>query len=116
MGGDGPGINIYRSEKYRSMYASLVHKVGLSRVEEELARARKLFQKYDTNRSGYLELDELRPMIRDSYKQLDRSVTPTADDASQYMRLLDASGDSLVSLEEFELHVLKALQKRDLHL
>lgn len=116
MGGDGPGVDIYRSDEYMVIYNDVLTRLGPKRIDEELSRARKLFQKYDTDRSGYLERNELSPIIKDSYRLLGKQVNPTQEEIDEYMRMMDISGDNLVSIEEFELHILKSLQHRKLHL
>lgn len=110
------GIDIYRSEQYMSIYKEMTQRLGQEKVEHELSIARKLFLKYDANRSGYLEQHELIPMIKDTYKLLGKEVSPTQEDIEQYLKMLDLSGDNVVSMEEYEYHILKSLQHRNLHL
>lgn len=116
IGGDGPGVDIYRSPEYMTIYNDLQDRIGSKRLEDELTRARKLFQKYDTDRSGYLERHELSPIIKDSYRLLGKDVNPSQEEIDQYLRMMDVTGDNQVSMEEFELHILKSLLHRNLHL
>jgi Ca2+-binding EF-hand superfamily protein len=114
--GDPTGINIYRSHTHKAIYSLVEQSLGRSRVEGELSRARSLFRKYDRNNSGYLERDEIRQMMIDSYRILRKTFNPTDNDIDQFTRLMDSSGDSLVSLDEYEVYVLRSLQRRQLHL
>lgn len=99
-----------------TIYNDLQDRIGSKRLEDELTRARKLFQKYDTDRSGYLERHELSPIIKDSYRLLGKDVNPSQEEIDQYLRMMDVTGDNQVSMEEFELHILKSLLHRNLHL
>lgn len=112
----GDGYNFYFSGKRNDMYHTMVARFGKQKVDEELARARQLFRKYDTNRSGYLERHEIVPMMKDSYKLLRKNFEPTNEDVEQYMRLIDTSHDNRISLEEYELYILRSLQNRPLHI
>lgn len=55
-------------------------------------------------------------MVADANARLGKTTAPTDHDLVSYLRLMDASHDNRVSLEEYELFVLKALRSRGLRL
>ena len=116
MVSSGQGYNFYRSNLRTNMYIEAEKKFGKKKVEEELSRARALFRKYDENRSGYLERDEILKMMKDSYRVLKKAFNPTDEELDEYLRLLDSKGNNMVSLDEYEVYVLRSLHNRSLHI
>lgn len=85
-------------------------------VEAELLHAKKVFEKYDLNRNGFLEFDEVTPMLKDTYKVMGNNYQPSRSDTLKYIEMMDTDGDERISLEEYEVFVLKALQNRGINL
>ncbi|EGR33387.1 hypothetical protein IMG5_054770 [Ichthyophthirius multifiliis] len=81
-------------------------------VERRLDVARRLFQKYDTDGSGFLSENEVVGLIKDTYAEMGmKNYTPSTDDVKIWLQMSDSNQDGTVSLEEYEDLVIKSLQK-----
>lgn len=98
------------------LYQEMERKFGKKKVEDELSRAKKLFKKYDVNKSGYLERSEITAMMRDSYKAMRKAFNPSEAQIDQFIKMMDTSNNHMISLDEYEVHILRSLQKRNLHI
>lgn len=85
-------------------------------VDAELQHAQKVFEKYDINRDGYLDFDEVTPMLKDTYAVMGNNYQPSSNDTWKYIEMMDTDGDKRISLEEYEVFVLKALANRGINL
>jgi len=85
-------------------------------VERELKHAREIFLKYDTDGSHRLTAVEVKPMMIDTYKAMGQEFNPTDEDVRRYIKMMDTSGDGEVSLEEYEIFVLKSLKSRNIEI
>ena len=85
-------------------------------VDAELLHAKKVFEKYDLNKNGFLEFEEVIPMLRDTYKVMGNQYEPTKTDVTKYIEMMDQDYDGKISQEEYEIFVLKALQNRGINL
>ena len=83
-------------------------------IDKELRHAQTIFQKYDSDRSGQLGPEEIRPMMVDTYKALNANYDPTEEDIKKYIEMIDKDGDGEISLPEYEVFILKALKKRNM--
>lgn len=80
--------------------------------------ARRLFQQFDRDRSGYLTEDEIPGILIETYKEMGQVFNPTKDDVRSWvlplltkMHMSDANRDGRVSLDEFEQLVITSLVK-----
>lgn len=80
-------------------------------VHRQLEQARRIFRKYDTDNSGYIDEMELIPMLEDTYKTLGSERKITKDDVKGYLGMIDVNHDGRISLMEFESIVIKALER-----
>ena len=73
--------------------------------EEEFAReifdATKIFEKYDQDKSGYLEEHEIPFVLQETYKKIGVKKEVRPQDVKTYIATLDSNGDGKISLEEF---------------
>lgn len=78
--------------------------VNERRLDELSARilARKVFQKYDANHSGYMNSMETGQMISDLYSSLNVSHPANREEGLEFMIANDSNRDSSMSLEDFE--------------
>ena len=95
------------SEK-EQLVRKITHTFSKEVVDAELQHAQKVFEKYDINRDGYLDFDEVTPMLRDTYTVMGNNYQPSKSDTQKYIEMMDTDGDSKISLEEYEVFVLKA--------
>ncbi|EAR85171.1 EF-hand pair protein (macronuclear) [Tetrahymena thermophila SB210] len=76
-------------------------------VEMQLDAGRKFFAQFDTDRSGYLEENEIYALIAFTYKDLGIDKKPTADEVQKYIQSADTNNDGRISIQEFEDFVLQ---------
>ena len=88
--------------------------IEADRIESELKHARSIFEKYDVNRDGVLDAEEIRRIMQDTYELLGMKFNPTAADVQKYIEMMDKNSDGNISINEYEIFVLKALKKRQL--
>lgn len=67
-------------------------------IDKELRHAKTIFEKYDTDHSGNLGSDEIRPMMVDTYKALNSNYDPTDKEVKEYIDMIDKDGDGEISL------------------
>ena len=115
-GSGGDAYNFYGMSEKDKLYAEAAQHMTPSEIEKELRHARNIFIKYDTDKSGYLDRHEIKPMMVDTYKVLNSNYSPSQKDIDDYMKMIDDSGDGKISLEEYEIFILKALRKRNIKL
>lgn len=95
---------------------SLIRKHTFEAVEREIKHAHTIFSKYDTNQNGFLEYDEVVPILIDTYKMLKMNFNPSHYDTTKYIEMMDTDRDGRISKDEYELFVLKALKSRGISL
>lgn len=66
-----------------------------------------IFDKYDTDRSGTLEVGEIEKLITDVFKSLGKAKNANQDDVSNFVAAIDRNGDGKIAKEEF-FSVLKS--------
>eukprot|EP01017_Pseudomicrothorax_dubius_P037712 TRINITY_DN5569_c0_g1_i1.p1 TRINITY_DN5569_c0_g1~~TRINITY_DN5569_c0_g1_i1.p1 ORF type:complete len:212 (-),score=54.47 TRINITY_DN5569_c0_g1_i1:80-715(-) len=81
-------------------------------VQARLDQARRIFQRYDRDGSGYIDENEVPQMMIDTYKAMGVNYIPTQADVDSYMRMADTNRDGRISLAEYETLVLRSLQAR----
>ena len=62
--------------------------------------AKKIFKQVETDRSGYIDRDELKAALCLTAKS-EGLPTPTDDHIDQQMKVIDTSGDGKISFDEF---------------
>jgi Ca2+-binding EF-hand superfamily protein len=76
-----------------------------------LEQARRLFEKYDTDRSGYIDPNEMKSLLEDTYRGIGVQKTFLKDDVDAFYRMADMNQDGLISLKEYEDIVIKSLER-----
>ncbi|EWS75953.1 secreted protein acidic and rich in cysteine Ca-binding region protein (macronuclear) [Tetrahymena thermophila SB210] len=67
------------------------------------------FNTVDTDKSGYIDLDELEALMKDMAGQLNIQA-PTKHEVSNAFKEIDADKDKRISLEEFTVMVREILR------
>ena len=67
-----------------------------------LEEARRLFRKYDSDGSGFLEREEIPKILNDTYKGMGLNIVVNKVDVDSYIKWMDENNDGRVSLPEFE--------------
>lgn len=80
-------------------------------AENQLEVARRLFGKFDNDKTGILELNEVKLLMAESYKSMGMEFHPSDADAKEFMAMIDQNKDGKLHLEDYEVYVLKALKE-----
>ena len=87
-------------------------------IEEEFSKeifdATKIFEKYDTDKSGYLEEHEIPTVLKETYLKIGIHKEVNAQEVKTYISAIDANKDGKISREEFIKILVNALQKAKL--
>ena len=91
---------------------------NISRVEKEMSgkpsdeQLRQaidaIFSKYDTDKSGTLEDNEINNLINDAFKSLGRNREVTQQEVKQFITAIDKNGDGKIAKPEL-FEILKQL-------
>ena len=80
-------------------------------VEAKLELARRLFNRVDSDKSGFIEEDEVPKLLRETYKEMGNDkFIPSAEDVKIWMIMADENQDGKVSLPEYETLVIRSLR------
>lgn len=70
-------------------------------LRKDLATAEACFKQYDTNHSGFLEVNEVIKLLNDIFKKLGYEGTVTKAETLAIMKTLDLNHDIRLSMDEF---------------
>ncbi|EGR31710.1 hypothetical protein IMG5_103540 [Ichthyophthirius multifiliis] len=80
-------------------------------VEKKLDVARRLFKRYDSDGSGYLNDNEISGLIKDTFAEMGmNNYTPNTEDVRIWLQMADTNNDGTVSLDEYEELVIRGLK------
>jgi len=72
---------------------------------------RRVFDKYDQDRNGFIDDGELKILMEETYKILGANKVINSSDIQSYLSLVDTNKDGKVSYPEYEDIVVRALAK-----
>jgi Ca2+-binding EF-hand superfamily protein len=83
---------------------------------ELLQQAKNMFDKYDLNKNGIIEFEELKILMTDVSKEIG-IPSPTEEDVERVMQDTDINRDQRISREEFTqlfkiLYVMRTMKKK----
>ncbi|CAK62303.1 unnamed protein product (macronuclear) [Paramecium tetraurelia] len=61
----------------------------------------RVFDKYDKDKSGFIEIDELTSLLNNFAKEI-KSQPPTQNEINYMLRFLDKNNDQKISRTEFQ--------------
>lgn len=112
--------NVYQSGEYskKAGYGTDLKSSGQIKVvrKTQLAQIRAIFDRFDADRSGYIDERELRVLLEETYKILGVQRTITDYDVQTYLNLADTNRDGKVSYPEYETIVVRSLEKNGITL
>ena len=102
-----------RGGQYHEMLANLVvqmrEEVERRTMEERMAASYAIFDHYDEDRSGEIDVNEMKQLISDYMGTRGRLYAPSESEVTSLMRSLDQSGDMLLDREEFQRFLMGGL-------
>jgi Ca2+-binding EF-hand superfamily protein len=73
--------------------------------------ARRLFEQFDTDKSGYLTEPEIPNLLKETYRQMGMTFNPSTEDVKSWMKMTDLDGDGKVTLEDYENLIIRSLER-----
>jgi len=102
-----------RGGQYHEMLANLVvqmrEEVERRTTEERMAASYAIFDHYDDDRSGEIDVNEMKQLISDYMGRRGRLYAPSESEVKSLMRSLDQSGDMLLDRDEFQRFLMGGL-------
>lgn len=69
----------------------------------------QIFVKYDKDRSGTLDLTEVKTIVEEAFRQTGTKKTIAEEDVKKFVSLVDANSDGIISKDELFLVFKKAI-------
>lgn len=82
---------------------------GITDVSTAKSVAKRIFERYDRDRDGFLSNLEVTPMISDAYLQMNRRIAPSKQDVDSFFRICDRNKDGRINYEDIESLCVKYL-------
>lgn len=70
-------------------------------AQKRLDVVRRLFERFDKDKSGYLTEEEVPYILEETYKEMGQVYKPTKEDVKSYMKMVDKDSNGQITLEEF---------------
>lgn len=87
------------------------------KVQERLDVARRLFQMFDRDGSGFLDEEEIPQLMIETYKAMNiNNYQPSKDDVRSWLQMGDTNRDGRVSLPEYEDLIVRSLRNAGIKL
>lgn len=84
-------------------------KLGDSGFELLTNQCKRVFQEFDTHDLGYIEYENLLPLLGQVYSLFGLKQKPSPLDAKKYIEVIDSDKDGRISWSDFELFLMKVL-------
>jgi len=73
-----------------------------------------LFQKYDTDKSGHLDKDEMKVILDSTFKEMGIEKDHSPEEVNDFFKRADTDGDGFIQLLEYVSVVRSSLEKAGL--
>jgi len=87
-----------------------------SELRKQLSFIRKIFEKYDSDKSGSIGAQEVHSLLEDTYKIMGINRTFTEDDVRSFMKMMNKDLNGQVTYPEYEECIINSLMKRSIHI
>ena len=77
----------------------------------QLEEIRRIFDRFDADRSGYIDESELKSLMEETYRILGVNKTFSHDEVQSYLNQVDTNRDGKISPQEYETIVIRALER-----
>jgi len=77
---------------------------------------KRVFDKYDLNRDGFIDPQELKVLMEATYNYLGVAKNITSSDVQSYLTMVDSNRDGKISFTEYETIVVRCLAKHNIKL
>lgn len=79
--------------------------------QKYLEQVRRVFRKFDLDGNGFIDGEELKLLMEETYNGLGIKKTISNEDVAHYLKLIDTNGDGKVSLQEYEDIFIRSLDR-----
>lgn len=107
--------NNKRNEKL-ALQRRLSSEYGEEEIEKHLRYAKSIFDKYDADRNGFIDSNEIIPILMDTYKLMNVHYNPQPGDVKKFIEMMDLNHDGKIAPEEWEYFLLIAFERRKMNL
>jgi len=87
-----------------------------SELRKQISFIRKIFEKYDADKSGYIGAEEVTSLLEDTYKIMGINRTFTQDDVRSFMKMMEKDLNGKVTYPEYEECIINSLMKKGLNI
>jgi len=97
-------------EKYKKSSFSFPRKMPEPH-QKHLEQVRRIFNKFDKDRNGFIDADELRDLLEETYSGLGIKKNITNEDVKHYLKIVDTNNDGRISIQEYEDIFIRSLDR-----
>jgi len=102
--------------KKSSILADYIRKSAVLNDAARVDSIKRVFDKYDTNKDGFIDQQELKVLMEATYNYLGVAKVISSSDIQSYLAMVDTNRDGLISFPEYETIVVKCLAKHNIRL
>jgi len=99
----GPGGDVRQSGSYGNTVKTL--------RRTQLEEARRVFDRFDADKSGFIDERELKALLEETYRILNVNRVITQEDVTSYLHMVDTNRDGQISPQEYEVIVIRSLER-----
>lgn len=77
----------------------------------QLEEIRRIFDRFDADKSGFIDEAELKTLMEETYRILGVSKNITHEDVASYLAMVDTNRDGKISPQEYEVIVIRSLER-----
>jgi len=108
--GEGLKRSPYQEETNKRVN-ELLSKSSVSLKKAMISQIRRVFDKFDEDKNGFIDERELKKLMEETYRILGLKKEVSYSDIQSYLSLVDTNRDGLISYPEYEEIVTKALAR-----